>query len=407
MTYRTVWCILNCTDAHIHAHVDALIRRWAQKRFVLAPAPSSSTSATTTAHTAGAHKATSTATATATAAREEGELDVEEGEETVVSSSTNPTTITTVSTSSSLVQDVHGMQTDNDEDIRHDDVWLRSLHPPTWRDLVINTRQLLRTRPAHVPLVFDELLTKEREDYQAEREYRRKLEDKFLALLRDYLYRSDHLTTTWEDIKAKLQHRTAYENLTKSDRRRLFAQHMESLREKMAAKHKGLQAVQEQHNSGHALVPATGGAAPVSTASVAPPVDVAPSAGVLPRTGHTMVVDEEEGEVVEEDHHRVRDKKDGVTLVPIGPERPPVAVSASADQDRVKDVAMDVVDDAAAVKKAAVVAKEGHEEVRKTPETVKEGEEVEEDDEEDIVRGAKKTSTPSKKVRCTLLSVLF
>jgi hypothetical protein len=108
-------------------------------------------------------------------------------------------------------------------------------------------RKLLQTRPWIVRFILDEQSARAKEDYEEEMRYRKKAEDKFVQLLKDAVYLSDHLRYTWEDVKPMIQHRSAYEALTKSDRRRVFAQYMQELSEKYAAKSQAMKLLSLQH----------------------------------------------------------------------------------------------------------------------------------------------------------------
>lgn len=103
-------------------------------------------------------------------------------------------------------------------------------------------RKLFTERAWLVRFIFDEQLEKAKDEYEEELRYRRKAEEKFVQLLRDTFYLSDHVHLPWEEAKSMIQHRSAYEALTKSDRRRLFAVHMSDLQEKYAARTQALKA---------------------------------------------------------------------------------------------------------------------------------------------------------------------
>lgn len=105
-----------------------------------------------------------------------------------------------------------------------------------------SVRKLFTERAWIVRFIFDEQLVKARDEYEEELRYRRKAEEKFVQLLRDTFYLSDHVHLQWEEAKSMIQHRSAYEALTKSDRRRLFAAHMSDLQEKYAARTQALKA---------------------------------------------------------------------------------------------------------------------------------------------------------------------
>lgn len=77
-------------------------------------------------------------------------------------------------------------------------------------------------------------------EYEEQQRMIRKMEGKFLTLLEDHFYLSDHIGIQWEDAKKTLQKRSAYDSVGKSDRKRLFQKHMENLAAKMEAKTKSM-----------------------------------------------------------------------------------------------------------------------------------------------------------------------
>lgn len=77
-------------------------------------------------------------------------------------------------------------------------------------------------------------------EYEEQQRMIRKMEGKFLTLLEDHFYLSDHIGIQWEDAKKTLQKRSAYDAVGKSDRKRLFQKHMENLAAKMEAKTKSM-----------------------------------------------------------------------------------------------------------------------------------------------------------------------
>ncbi|RHY29699.1 hypothetical protein DYB32_004943 [Aphanomyces invadans] len=62
-------------------------------------------------------------------------------------------------------------------------------------------------------------------------------------MLMEYYFRSDHLTTTWEDARAEIQHRSAYRALD-DGAEVAFQQYMQKLQKKMESLTKTRKAVE-------------------------------------------------------------------------------------------------------------------------------------------------------------------
>jgi pre-mRNA-processing factor 40 len=101
-------------------------------------------------------------------------------------------------------------------------------------------RSMLMKRPAALDQVFSDM----QEEAQAEREEalrrQRKKEERYVELLEEYFYRSDHVGVGWEEAKHLLERHSAYAALAKPDRSRVFAEYMEQLARKMEAKTKSM-----------------------------------------------------------------------------------------------------------------------------------------------------------------------
>ena len=93
-----------------------------------------------------------------------------------------------------------------------------------------NLKAMMLERPSALPLIFAELHKKAVADHEEEVQYALKVEKKFLALLAENFYRVEHADIPWDDAKRTLQRRSVYDELSKTDRRRLFAEHMDALR---------------------------------------------------------------------------------------------------------------------------------------------------------------------------------
>lgn len=90
-------------------------------------------------------------------------------------------------------------------------------------------RAMLLERPAALALVFQDLHTRAVADFQEEQARTLKVEKKFLSVLAENFYLQEHATMPWEDAKKVLQRRSVYDDLSKADKKRLFAQHMAEL----------------------------------------------------------------------------------------------------------------------------------------------------------------------------------
>lgn len=95
---------------------------------------------------------------------------------------------------------------------------------------------LLTLRRANMQVIFAELLEPVIKESKIAEEKKRKREDRYQTLLEEYFYRSDHIDVTWDEAKKQLHRHSAYDDLDRSDRRRLFDAHLDSLRAKLAAR---------------------------------------------------------------------------------------------------------------------------------------------------------------------------
>eukprot|EP00607_Mallomonas_marina_P010431 CAMPEP_0182424368 /NCGR_PEP_ID=MMETSP1167-20130531/10576_1 /TAXON_ID=2988 /ORGANISM="Mallomonas Sp, Strain CCMP3275" /LENGTH=672 /DNA_ID=CAMNT_0024604133 /DNA_START=770 /DNA_END=2789 /DNA_ORIENTATION=+ len=123
---------------------------------------------------------------------------------------------------------------DNDEEDEDDiDKTIDDIKPSKDSALLF---AMIRDRPNRIKEIFDSIQIIKITEYEEEEKKKLKRERKYIELLEDLYYRSDHLTTTWEDCKYDCETYSAYCNLEKRDRKRLFFIHMATLEEKMNAK---------------------------------------------------------------------------------------------------------------------------------------------------------------------------
>lgn len=113
-------------------------------------------------------------------------------------------------------------------------------------------QEVLLTRAnIHLYEIFIDFHEKAKEYYEEEQRYRLKAEGRFIDMLQDHFYLSDHVHITWEEAKPILSRRSAYEAVEhKSDRKRLFHQYMMSLKEKMEAKSMSMKAYSRELEPG-------------------------------------------------------------------------------------------------------------------------------------------------------------
>jgi pre-mRNA-processing factor 40 len=93
--------------------------------------------------------------------------------------------------------------------------------------------EMKRSHPTHIRLFFDELIAKEVAAHEESVQRQRRLEDRYMSLLEDYYYRSDHIDTPWKEAEYDMRKRSAFLDMKEADRRTLFDRHMATLAKKM------------------------------------------------------------------------------------------------------------------------------------------------------------------------------
>jgi hypothetical protein len=86
---------------------------------------------------------------------------------------------------------------------------------------------------SHARMFFDETITKEAAAFAESQRRQRKREERYLELLEDYYYRSDHVETSWSDAEYDMRKRSAFLDLKEGERRSMFDQHMATLAKKL------------------------------------------------------------------------------------------------------------------------------------------------------------------------------
>lgn len=104
--------------------------------------------------------------------------------------------------------------------------------------LVARVRVLLKERLSNLNAIFDEYLSDVVREFEEDQRRQLRREERFIELLQEYFYRSDQIDIHWDDAKRLLDRHSAYDALTKSDRKRLFNDYMNDLKKKMESKNK-------------------------------------------------------------------------------------------------------------------------------------------------------------------------
>lgn len=129
-----------------------------------------------------------------------------------------------------------GQESNNNEEV-HPSRINGSLVSSTFGDPALAALQsIILSRPHSLHFIYLDMLDKVVEEYETNLKHQKKAEDNYLKLLQDYFYLSDHVGISWEDAKLQLSKRSAYENLSKHDRKRLFEEYMSGLSHKLEAK---------------------------------------------------------------------------------------------------------------------------------------------------------------------------
>ena len=97
-------------------------------------------------------------------------------------------------------------------------------------------QEMLSKRPANLQIIFDDLVSDAIEEYKEEQKRMARKIERFVQLLEEYFYRSDHVDTTWSDAKKCLSKHSAYDDLPKAERKRLFKEYMTELETKVPSK---------------------------------------------------------------------------------------------------------------------------------------------------------------------------
>ena len=97
-------------------------------------------------------------------------------------------------------------------------------------------KEMMSSRPANLKLIFDDLVLDAVEEFKEEQKRMARKMERFTQLLEEYFYRSDHVGTSWSDAKKSLSKHSAYDDLPKAERKRLFKEYMAALETKIPTK---------------------------------------------------------------------------------------------------------------------------------------------------------------------------
>ena len=123
---------------------------------------------------------------------------------------------------------------------------------------LLQLRAMLTKRPSNANLIYQELHLVAFSNHEEENRRQRKREERYIELLQEYFYRSDHIGINWDSAKKMLDRHSAYENLGKNDRKRIFSVYMDQLNVKLEQKTKSMQNIiaanREQNNVSSAAI---------------------------------------------------------------------------------------------------------------------------------------------------------
>ena len=95
---------------------------------------------------------------------------------------------------------------------------------------------ILTLRLQNFEIIFKGFVAEKIEEVAIKAKKQRKYEDRYLDLLDDYYYRSDHVGLQWDEAKADLCRHSAYLDLSRELRKSLFLTHMQELADELAKK---------------------------------------------------------------------------------------------------------------------------------------------------------------------------
>ena len=108
------------------------------------------------------------------------------------------------------------------------------------RDISQLLKSMFALRPRTPEQVFREIQDDCIIKHEEEMKRQKRREDKYIMLLRDFYNRSDHVGFEWEEAKKDLGKYSEYDALSRTDRKRMFHEHMKELEQLMKLKNKSL-----------------------------------------------------------------------------------------------------------------------------------------------------------------------
>mmetsp|Transcript_10007 Transcript_10007/g.8958 ORF Transcript_10007/g.8958 Transcript_10007/m.8958 type:complete len:896 (-) Transcript_10007:86-2773(-) len=106
--------------------------------------------------------------------------------------------------------------------------------------LALDLRHIFIKRPKHIQVIFNEIFEHVKTEHEEELKRIKRREDRYIELLEEYFYRSDHIDVTWEDAKRLLEKHSAYDAINRNDRKALFYDYISELKKKMEEKTKNI-----------------------------------------------------------------------------------------------------------------------------------------------------------------------
>eukprot|EP00595_Chromulina_sp_UTEXLB2642_P001350 CAMPEP_0196762554 /NCGR_PEP_ID=MMETSP1095-20130614/2258_1 /TAXON_ID=96789 ORGANISM="Chromulina nebulosa, Strain UTEXLB2642" /NCGR_SAMPLE_ID=MMETSP1095 /ASSEMBLY_ACC=CAM_ASM_000446 /LENGTH=344 /DNA_ID=CAMNT_0042113795 /DNA_START=1638 /DNA_END=2672 /DNA_ORIENTATION=- len=106
--------------------------------------------------------------------------------------------------------------------------------------LALDLRHIFIKRPKHIQVIFNEIFEHVKTEHEEELKRIKRREDRYIELLEEYFYRSDHIDVTWEDAKRLLEKHSAYDAINRIDRKALFYDYISDLKKKMEEKTKNI-----------------------------------------------------------------------------------------------------------------------------------------------------------------------
>ena len=108
------------------------------------------------------------------------------------------------------------------------------------KDIPKLLKSMFALRPKIPEQVFREIQDDCIIKHEEETKRQKRREDKYVMLLRDFYNRSDHVGFEWEEAKKDLGKYSEYDALSRTDRKRIFHEHMKELEQLMKLKNKSL-----------------------------------------------------------------------------------------------------------------------------------------------------------------------